>query len=169
VTHGKDLKKIKKDARARRESTPPHAHAPAVARRTRRRVPPPQHAHAPASRPPRVHVAAGRRTRPHTPDLHAHSTNGWHISYSHLLLPAHLFPLLLLPTRRAQKELKEEELELGAGGTSFSGAHSSSLQSESSCAGAGEEGDGDNEALQVSRNGLLPLTPPMTAPRTRLS
>jgi len=86
-----------------------------------------------------------------------------------LLLPAHLFPLLLLPTRRAQKELKEEELELGAGGTSFSGAHSSSLQSESSCAGAGEEGDGDNEALQVSRNGLLPLTPPMTAPRTRLA
>jgi hypothetical protein len=64
--------------------------------------------------------------------------------------------------------LKEEELELGAGGTSFSGAHSS-LQSESSCAGAGEEGDGDNEALQVSRNGLLPLTPPMTAPRTRLA
>ena len=63
--------------------------------------------------------------------------------------------------------MKEEELELGAGGTSFSGAHSSSLQSESSC--AGEEGDGDNEALQVSRNGLLPLTPPMTAPRTRLA
>jgi len=86
-----------------------------------------------------------------------------------LLLPAHLFPLLLLPTRRAQKELKEEELELGVCGTSFSGAHFSSLQSKSSCAGAGEEGDGDNEALQVSRNGLLPLTPPMTAPRTRLA
>jgi len=92
-----------------------------------------------------------------------------HISYSHLLLPAHLFSLLLLPTRRAQKELKEEEIELGAGGTSFSGAYYSSLQSESSCAGAGEEGDGDNEALQVSRNDMLQLTPPMTVPRTRLA
>lgn len=74
-----------------------------------------------------------------------------------------------------RKRWKEEQQELGRqqpARTSFSGAHSTSLQSESSCAGAGggDEGDGDDEALHASRKGLLLLlTPPMMPPRTRLA
>jgi hypothetical protein len=48
-------------------------------------------------------------------------------------------------------------------GTSFSGAHSSSLQSAPSCGGAGED-----EALQASRNCLLPM-PARLLPRTRVA
>jgi hypothetical protein len=56
--------------------------------------------------------------------------------------------------------------------TSFSGAHSSSLQSApSSCGGEEGEGEEDDEALQASKNCLLLLLMPTPArlPRTRVA